>query len=62
MGAVFLQGLHDDPVEISFNSFASLRGSVRRRAEMLANPSPDSLMRVLGLGGSTSQIIRSNSA
>jgi hypothetical protein len=39
-------------------SFVSLAGSMWRWAEMDASASPDSLSRVLGLGGSSSLIMR----
>ncbi len=43
-------------------SFVSLAGSVCRRAEMEGRESFDSDSRVLGLGGSSSRMIRSTSS
>jgi len=43
-------------------SFVSLAGSVWRLAEIDASASPESLSRVLGLGGSSSLIMRRISA
>ena len=61
-GAVLLETTHHDPIELAAHVLASLAGSVRRCIATAGSEFCDWVERVLGLGGSSSLIIRISSA
>ena len=62
-GAVFLEAAHDDPVELAAHVPGQFRGVAAALGGQARAAIPcDSVKRVLGLGGSSSLIIRRSSA